>query len=509
MTETTNLLRQIQQQLDALQNPLSETEVRGIFDEMLKATLADEAAGRKMRFGSNQQGDPRLFGTKFSRHNLGLADIEFLYDLTTAAHDFNPSKFSGPSEQLRGAFEAISEAYYLSEEQVREIDRQALDDAFPRVPRLNFHGRDREIAMRYSDEDWARGAFRETDAYRRAIRAMDTAESGFGQQLVGVQYVGDMWEAARAESRVFALLNTFEMTAPTAYLPVEADIPEMLFVSENTANNSSDYDTRKTGSNRVQVDANKFIIHQMWSDELQEDALIPFVPWLRMQANKSLAHYSDSLVLNADDTNAATGNINLDDADPADTKHYLATNGIRHAGLVDNTANSKNLNAAITLRALSDANGRMIDSTNLHDWGHPTNREDVVRVCDPETGDRIALLDEVVNWKIQNRLPLLPGQVAQVLGGPVISSIAMSKTEADGKVSATAGNNTKGQVVTFNRRGIVGGWRRRVVTELERLPGRGQTRIIHSLRMGLGRFTPSGAASGIEWADVIYNIDLS
>jgi hypothetical protein len=84
--------------------------------------------------------------------------------------------------------------------------------------------------------------------------------------------------------------------------------------------------------------------------------------------------------------------------------------------------------------------------------------------------------------------------------------MAMSKTDATGKVSTTGANNVKGQVDLFNRRGFKVGWRRRIRIETERLPGSDQTRIVASLRMGLGRFTPSGASSGIESSAVLYNI---
>ena len=40
--------------------------------------------------------------------------------------------------------------------------------------------------------------------------------------------------------------------------------------------------------------------------------------------------------------------------------------------------------------------------------------------------------------------------------------------------------------------------------ESERIIATDQTRIVYSLRFGLGRYSPSGAASGIESADVIY-----
>ena len=65
--------------------------------------------------------------------------------------------------------------YYMPQEEVRAIDKQAIDNLFPRVTRHN------------------------RAEYEAAMRAMDTAESGYGPQLIGAQYVGDLWEAARSE----------------------------------------------------------------------------------------------------------------------------------------------------------------------------------------------------------------------------------------------------------------------------------------------------------------------
>jgi len=341
---------------------------------------------------------------------------------------------------------------------------------------------------------------------------MDTAESGYGSQLVGAQYVGDLWEAARRESVIFSRIESFEMTAPTAYLPVEVDIPELLFVSESTANNSANYSTVKTGSQRVQVDAKKFVLHQMFSGEMEEDAILPFVPFLRRQAELGMRHYSDSLALNGDTTNAGTGNINLDDADPADTKHYLAFDGIRHVGLVDVTTNQTDMSgAAVALYdKLLKLRGKMIDSARFVDWGHPIDPTDLIYVADPESADLIALQDEVLTVdKYGAGATVLAGEQLKIGRHPLISSMAMSKTEADGKVSTTGGNNTLGQVAAFNRRGYVVGWRRRVKLEAERLIGSDQTRLVWSMRLGMGRFTPTGAASGIESAAVLFNLSLA
>ena len=484
-----------------VQAKLSKERILQVFEEAL---AANPALLRKFQFGT--QAEESVIGTKYARWGLSVADIEWLYDVQQSLkgqRKIDGGSYTGPSEGLDKTFRGLTDAMYLSDEEIKAIDRKAIDNLFPRIPRSAFTASDRQMLKRGA-------AWQDTALYAQVMqRAMDTAESGYGSQLVGAQYVGDLWAAARRESMVFGLLDTFEMTDPVAYLPVEVDFPEMLFVSESAANNSSNYTTVKTGSQRCAVTAYKFVIHQMWSGEMEEDSIIPFIPFLRRQAQLGVGFYSDSAVLNGDTTNAGTGNINLDDADPADTKHYLAFDGIRHAGLVDNTANSASLAGPVTLAALNAQRGRMVDTTRFVDWGHPTTKDDLIYVADVETADKVCLLDEVVTVdKFGSSAGVLNGQVARVLGHPLIGSMAMSKTEADGKLSTTGSNNVKGQVAAFNRRGFKVGWRRRVKTETERLPATDQTRIVYSLRMGFARCSPTGAASGIEAADVLYNISL-
>lgn len=483
LDQVEKLLKDVLQRLETANGGLTEDQAKEIATNTIKSFLeSPEGAefARKMRFGG---GDARLKGSKFDRWQLNVSDIEFAYDILSAAQARGLS--SGPSQDLRNAFGDLSKAVYMTEDEIKRIDQKAIENLYPRVPRQYHKG------------------------LEAVLRAMDSGESGYGSQLIGAQYVGNLWDSARMESRVLSLIDTFEMTDPTAYIPVAADIPEMLLVSESTANNSSNYSTVKTGSNRVTLTAKKFVVHQMWSGEMEEDAILPFVPFLQQQLAFALAHYGDSLVLNGDTTNAATGNINLDDADPADTKHFLAFDGIRHAAIVDNTANAVDAAGAVTLALLKGLKGKMLDTTYLNAWGHPSNLDDLIYVADPETVDAISMLDSVLTVdKYGPRASVLTGELAKVLGHPLIASMAMSKTEADGKVSTTATNNVKGQVAAFNRRGFKAGWRRRVKIETERLPATDQTRIVASLRMGFGRYTPTGNASGIEAAAVLYNIGL-
>lgn len=487
MEQIERLLTDVGQRLGGLPaDIIGEKQIKNIFQELFNAALADPELGRKMRFDTKSP--DVLHGSKFARWNLSVADVEFLYDMQNALKGQRKSDggaYEGPSNDLDNAFKAISDACYLSNDEIRKIDRTAIDNMFPRVSKKGLID------------------------YERALKAMDTAESGAGQQLVGAHYNGELWEAARRESRIFNQLTAFEMTAPTAYLPVEVDLPEMLYVGESTSSTLTYLGTSATGSQRVQVDAKKFIIHQMWSGELEEDSIIPFIPFLRTQAAKALAHYTDAVLLNGDTTNAGTGNINLDDADPADTKHYLAFDGIRHAYLVDVTTNGADVNGAVAYTDLTGLRSKMVDAARFVDWGHPVDPNDLIYVSEVETSDRIAELSEVLTMeKYGLNATILAGEVAKIGKNPLIVSMAMGKTEADGKISTTASNNTLGAVAAFNRKGFVPGWRRRVKLEVERIPGSDQSRMVYSLRLGLGRFTPTGAASGIECAAGLYNITV-
>ena len=82
----------------------------------------------------------------------------------------------------------------------------------------------------------------------------------------------------------------------------------------------------------------------------------------------------------------------------------------------------------------------------------------------------------------------------------------MALTEADGKISTTPGNNTLGQIVCFNPDGFLWGVRREAMFEVEREARYDMWAIVLSTRIAFARYTPTGAASGIEAAAVLYAI---
>lgn len=340
------------------------------------------------------------------------------------------------------------------------------------------------------------------------IRAMDAQETGYGLELIGAQYVSTMWEAARNLDSLVGDIRSVPMAAPTVYVPINGEIPEMLFVSESTASDSTAYTTSKTPSNRVTLTAKKFTIQQIWSAELEEDSIVSFVPFLREMLAISAAQHLGSAYYNGDTTNAGTGNINSDDADPADTKHYLAWDGIRHDWLVTTTANGINQAAALDPANINVARGKLsgvdddIDAAlKTINWG--ANPRDLRIVADWSTylsmldgSDKVTTVD-----KYGPNATIVTGELGNIYGIPIIAPSYASKTEADGKASGTEASNTKGQISVFNPNAYLGGVRREVQLFMDRIQGTDQFRLELYTRRAFTRFGTNGSAG-------IYNITV-
>jgi HK97 family phage major capsid protein len=431
-----------------------EEQVRALITQQVAAELDAQAKARKYR---PEGPDRRLDGTIYGQLGLTLGDVELIHDILSAGKVADP-RLDGPKEVTRNIVTAA-----------------------------------------------------------RQQRAMDTAESGFGAQLVpDVEYIPQIWDVARQQyGYVLGLVEERAMTGPTEKAPVLGNVPDMIYVGETTSaiGSATEYPTQKVATNEVTLTAVKLLAHYNYSGEMVEDSIVPFVGLLNRAFAMTLAATSDKLLVNGDTTNAASGNINSDNADPADTMYYLAADGIRHAALVDNTANAVDASASLTYEKLVNLPTLMIDRARDMHWGRPANPNQLVYLCNPELEDDILTLSELMTVDqagaalatVTRGLPPLNGELVRIGRNPMVSTIAIKQTAADGKVDA-ADDGTKGQIICFNPTGLLWGIKRVAQVEVERRPGTDQWRLILSTRVAVGRYSPTGAASGIEWASVLYNI---
>lgn len=440
---------EIVSQLRALGQDITE-DVSKNLDALVDAKVAANLASRNYQPAPGPMASA-LENTKYGRFKLSEADVQMMHGMLRSGQDLGWSK-RGPSEELDNIVKAIHA-------------RVAADEG------IN-------------------------------LRAMDTADT---TALIGATYTAQVWEAAMQDAKVAPLLRAFPMKDKTAYIPVFGAPPTPLLYPENTQDDSADYATQDSTFQRVTVTASKFGLHQKWSGELEEESIIPFIAAIRQRQTQAVAFYSDDIIVNGDTTATATGNINSDDAAPSATDRRLAFDGIRHAALVDNTNNVTDASGALTYAMLTGMRPKLVDRTRLTDWAHPVNPNEFVYLVNPEGEDAISSLDELITVdKYGPNAAVLQGEVARIGRNPLIVTMAVPLTESDGKANVAAG--TKDQIVAFNTNAYSVGYLRNMTVETYRRAERDQSGIVLFWRMGLARYTPTGAASGIEHTGVIYNI---
>ncbi len=204
----------------------------------------------------------------------------------------------------------------------------------------------------------------------------------------------------------------------------------------------------------------------------------------------------DAFIVNADSTNAATGNINLDDADPDDDSYYLSDgqDGIRHLHLVDNTGQTTDCAGALTDAKLT---------TMLATMGkYAADPSRLAFTCDIGTylngflstgtgapGSFITTLEKLGPNGI-----LIAGMLASYRGVPILVSGQYPTSEADGKAAANAASNTKGGLSCYHRDMWKAGFRRQLLIEVDKLIQKRQMVMVSSFRIAIGAHGTRSAA---------------
>lgn len=312
----------------------------------------------------------------------------------------------------------------------------------------------------------------------RSVEQNDEGHSGFGQQLVGAQYVTELWAAARNEDSLVSRIREIPMQALTSYVPVDGDLPEMLLAAEQVnddAYTTSPYAPSPLASNRATLTAKKFTIQQLWSGELNEDSIISYVPFLREQLGKSVGFHLGSAFYNGDTATAGSTNINKIDGTPSVTKHYMAFDGIRKSWLVTTTAQGKDMAGALDVAEIFRARAKLNGAANSIDagatspnWGR--NAKDLILVCDMDTLLNLMNSNDFVTVeKYGASATVVTGELGRVYGIQVVCPAYALKTYTDGKMQALVTNNTKGQISVLNPAGFLAGGRADVAFYMERV----------------------------------------
>lgn len=307
---------------------------------------------------------------------------------------------------------------------------------------------------------------------------------GGGDEWVPTGMAASIWADAFLASKVVSAIP--HMAMPTN--PFDSPLLTIGTWRKGTANTAASQSDPTTAKSTMT--ATEQVLDFGWSYDLDEDGVIAELPTWRAEVARSAAEQMDAFALNADSTDAATGNINLDDANPPDDSYYLSDgqDGIRHLYIVDNTGQSADINTTLTDALLRAGIGR------LGKYGAMTDRLVMVTNAKTYVLSMMGLTNVVTVDKFGPMATVLTGQLSSYGGIPVIASESMLLAEDDGKVSTTAANNDEGQIALFHRDMWKAGFMRELLIEVDRDIRKRQFIMVSSFRMAIGcRGTRSSA----------------
>lgn len=327
-----------------------------------------------------------------------------------------------------------------------------------------------------------------------------STQAGYGDEWVGVAYSTRLWEAVRQNTFVAQRLMANAIEVPQGFesisLPLEGADMTFYKVAQATSNNATTgipdatVTASKTATGNKTLSLAKMGARGVWSGEMEEDSLIPFVANLRRQLELGASEQLEHAIIDGDTATGATTNINDIAGTPAGTEVFLLVNGFRKSPLVTTTANSRSGGTLAiedfleTVKLMGLAGKNAIDKSKvsfiLDLWTHWKSLELA----------EIKTRDVFVAPTIEN------GVLKNVYGYDVYASAFMHYANQDatyglkantaGKVDLdTASNNSTGSILAVRWDQWQFGMKRRMTIETQRIPQADATQIVALMRFGL------------------------
>jgi HK97 family phage major capsid protein len=276
-------------------------------------------------------------------------------------------------------------------------------------------------------------------AYPYAAKAMEIGSNSAGGSFIPTGFSRNLIELVQLDLRVAALHGRFNMPTNPYTFPVEgADITAYVVPERNgddDAVDSSKFVGAGTpGTSNNTFTAKKVGIRSVFSGEINEDSIIPVLPYVRSKIIRSLAQAQENSVINGD----VRVSSNIDGVTVA-TVQTTAYDGYRRACQLAGTTTDGSTFNLTNLRAVrADMGVYGVDNSQL------------AYVCSINGYHKFLGITEVLTVdKIGSRATILNGQMGSIDGIPIIVSEYVSNTlDSQG---LNAGTASKTEVLLVRR----------------------------------------------------------
>lgn len=338
----------------------------------------------------------------------------------------------------------------------------------------------------------------------KADELMGSDVSTAGDEWIPQMYSRELFRLIRNEARVASVFRQVEVAGESLTFPLQTggatwyltpqtdDAAELVYSNSFVTSRISQVATSSMTLTPAKISA---II--IWTGELNEESLVPMLPFLQQELVTSGMHTIDELLISGDETTGAT-NIS-DYANGAISAYWrlLALDGLRHTALVDTAANSRDAGALtaddfIQTKRLMGTNGR-----------NAINPNDVVWIMDNDLYYKMLSLGEVITRdKFGTAATIVDGNLERIYGSMVIPSDDYGLTDTSGYIHNTTSGNTKGSFLCVRPDQGVIGFGRRMMVETSRIARSDAYEIVGHIRLDHNMATDEAVA-------LSYNVTVS
>lgn len=318
----------------------------------------------------------------------------------------------------------------------------------------------------------------EIDAYmKNANELMHTGNTGFGAELIPTEVLTqEVLDLVPKYSTFLGALPGFHGTN----MPISAKVPvigETGFFKGNTEQTTGaqalPQASNRLATGEVVITQAPLIADVFITKRELTYSIVDLENLVKTRLASALARTIESMIINADVEAGAVGNVNSDDQAPATT--FAATGGAAdHRLLLDHGLREVAINGSgLTVNAGALDMGDFVAMMNiLGDLA--ANPADLLWLFNRSTYNKALTLDAFAKANERGQQSTIDGKaISNVFGADLFIGRDVPKTEADGKMSATASNNTLGQFLLFHKAAVQYGYGMPFEVEVTRVAGKG------------------------------------
>jgi len=327
-------------------------------------------------------------------------------------------------------------------------------------------------------------------------KAMDTAQTSNGAEFIATGFSSQVFEYVTGASPILANSYVFTLPQNPYKFPVGINNAVAYHAGEATGDAATAYTASDVGTSDVTWDAEKLAVLVYSSDELDEDSIVPMLPYITNSLRTRMIETIEKAIMRGDTATGSAANINRTSGACTAGMYWLSMNGIAKQCIDGSGGLSFDI-------ATLYADDILTSAGLLGKYAAAPMMAPIL--CDRATfhamlgmGANSGSTTPIVatREKYGDAAPILTGELARVYGFPILptDNYVLTTDTASGEIAnLESAQGTKGGFMQYFRNGLCVGFKRQITVESERNIKNGQHCIVATARLDV-QF-PYGPAS--------------